>query len=201
MAKIKKDNASAAAPAAPSASIIFVTYSFLGALLSFGFGRDPSPETLLPDADAIAEEVAPTIIIICLFLVSYSLLDVMHVGVVKAEHGWGSKPYPSVAGGAPPEEVYLAQRVQTNQVEQLPGFLVGSTSFTLLVDGKVGAALSLTWAVLRRMYASRYRSSVGKTIEMSGITTFTIPAYFALNAMLMGAAVQCTRILVRSWGR
>lgn len=192
-----KDEASANAPP-PSAAAIFFTYSLLGAILSLRFGRDlSSGGTLLPDITddkLLVREVAPTFIVICLFLVSYSLIDVMHVGIVKAQHGIGSKPYPSVL--SPPEEVYLAQRVQTNQVEQLPGFLVGSISFTILVNGRVGAVLTLVWAVLRRMYASTYRSSVGLSIDKAGITKYTIPAYFVLNAMLMGTVVQCARALM-----
>lgn len=180
----------------PSAPAIFLVYSVLGVVLSYTFGRDPSG-TLLPDADDFVHDVAPTIIVICLFLTSYSLLDVMGVGIVKERHGLVSKTYPSVASN-PPEEVYLAQRVQTNQVEQLPGFLVGSICFTILVNSRVGAVLSLIWAVLRRMYASSYRASVGKPINKAGITKFTIPAYFVLNSMLMGTVVQCVRALIQS---
>ena len=97
-----------------------------------------------------------------------------------------------------PEPVYIAQRVQTNQVEQLPGFLISSISFTILVNGKVGALLSTIWAVLRRGYAAKYKASVGKSGANSGIATFTIPAYFAMNSMLMGTVVQCIRVLVNS---
>ncbi|KAL7534460.1 hypothetical protein ACHAXR_005888 [Thalassiosira sp. AJA248-18] len=180
----------------PPTSAIFFTYSVLGAVLSFTFGRDPSG-MLLPGDDDFVRELAPTIIVICLFLVSYSLLDVMHVGIAKQRYGLASKTYPAIALN-PPEEVYLAQRVQTNQVEQLPGFLVGSIFFAILVNGKVGGVLSLLWATLRRMYASTYRASVGQPINKSGITKFTIPAYFVLNAMLMGTVVQCARALVHS---
>ena len=91
---------------------------------------------------------------------------------------------------------FLALRAQTNQVEQLPGFLVGALSFSILVNGTVGAVLSLIWAVLRRIYASRYRSAMGQTIKESKIGNFTIPAYFALNAMLMGTAVHCARLIL-----
>mmetsp|Transcript_7802 Transcript_7802/g.12225 ORF Transcript_7802/g.12225 Transcript_7802/m.12225 type:complete len:211 (+) Transcript_7802:102-734(+) len=185
---------SSSAPSPPPTFTIFLVYSVLGLVLSYTFGRDPSG-TAVPYPDNCIKELAPTIIVICLFLVSYSLLDVMEVGSAKLRHGLGSKTYPSVASN-PPEEVYLAQRIQTNQVEQLPGFLVGSICFSILVNGKVGALLSLIWAVLRRMYASTYRASIGKPISKSGVTKFTIPAYFVLNAMLMGAAVQCVRYLL-----
>ena len=193
---LAKHQQSAQAPPPPAASAIFFAYSVLGAALSFTFGRDPSG-MLLPDADDFVHELAPTIIVICLFLISYSVLDVMNVGIEKNRLGFASKTYPSIASNVP-EEVYLAQRVQTNQVEQLPGFLVGSICFTILVNGKVGALLSLVWAVLRRIYASTYRASVGQPINKSGITKCTIPAYFILNSMLMGTVFQCARAFVYS---
>ena len=180
-------------PAPPPAAAIFFTYLFLGALLSFCFGRDPG--TPLPPGDDLAREISPTIAIICLFLVSYSLLDVMAVGAAKQKYVFSTKKFGSWAHN-PPEEVHLALRAQTNQVEQLPGFLIGSISFSIFVNGTVGVVLSLAWVVLRRLYASRYRSAIGKTIKESGIATFTIPAYFALNAMLMGTAVQCLRTVI-----
>ena len=177
----------------PNDLAIFLTYLFLGTVLSLCFGRDPG--TPLPPADELARDISPTIAILCLFLVSYSLLDVMAVGAAKQKYDFSKKKFgPWVHN--PQEEVYLALRAQTNQVEQLPGFLIGSIFFSILVNGTAGALLSLVWVVLRRLYASRYRSAVGKTIEESGIATCTIPAYFALNAMLMGTAVQCLRIIL-----
>ena len=179
-------------PEPPPALAIFSIYLGLGTLLSYAFGRDL--DTFLP-ADEWAREVSPTIIIICLFLTSYSLFDVMAVGVAKQKYGFSTKQFgPWIHN--PPEEVYLALRAQTNQVEQLPGFLVGALSFSILVNGTVGAVLSLIWAVLRRIYASRYRSAMGQTIKESKIGNFTIPAYFALNAMLMGTAVHCARLIL-----
>ena len=180
-------------PAPPPATTIFLMYLFLGTVLSFCFGRDPG--TPLPPADELARDISPTIAILCLFLVSYSLLDVMAVGAAKQKYGFSKKKFGPWAHN-PPEEVYLALRAQTNQVEQLPGFLIGSIFFSILVNGAVGSVLSLVWVVLRRLYASRYRSAVGKTIQESGIATCTIPAYFALNAMLMGTAVQCLRTVL-----
>ena len=179
-------------PAPPPALAIFSVYFGLGCLLSFGFGRDLST---FPPADELAREVSPTIIIVCLFLTSYSLFDVMAVGVAKQKYGFSTKQFgPWIHN--PPEEVYLALRAQTNQVEQLPGFLVGALSFSILVNGTVGAVLSLIWAVLRRIYASRYRSAMGQTIKESKIGNCTIPAYFALNAMLMGTVVHCARLIL-----
>ena len=78
----------------------------------------------------------------------------------------------------------------------MPSFVVASLIFSFLVNGKVGAILTAIWCVLRRLYASRYRSSVGKSLAESGVTMYTIPAYFVLNAMLMGTAVQCLRMVL-----
>jgi uncharacterized MAPEG superfamily protein len=179
-------------PAPPPALAIFSVYLGLGCALSFGFGRDLGA---FPPADEMAREVSPTIIIICLFLTSYTLLDVMAVGAAKQKYGFSTKRFGPWTHN-PPEEVYLALRAQTNQVEQLPGFLVGALSFSILVNSTVGAVLSLTWTVLRRIYASRYRRAMGQTIKESKIGNFTIPAYFALNAMLMGTAVHCARLIL-----
>ena len=180
-------------PGIPPLSVLFLAYSTLGAALCYAFGRDPTSEPPLPD-DLIVE-IAPTIIVICLFLVSYSLVDVMEVGKAKIKAGLVHKKYPASALN-PPEGVYVAQRVQMNQIEQLPGFLIGSICFTVLVNGKVGAVLSLLWCITRRLYASTYLASVGKPMMQAGLTTYTIPAYFILNSMLMGAVVQCCRISI-----
>lgn len=180
-------------PAPPPAVAIFLIYLLLGTVLSLCFRRDPG--TPLPPAHELARNVSPSMATICFFLVSCSLLDVMAVGAAKQKYDFSKKKFgPWVHN--PPEEVYLALRAQTNQVEQLPGFLIGSTFFSILVNGNVGAVLSLAWVVLRRLHASGCRSAVGKTIQESGIATCTIPAYFALNAMLMGTAVQCVRIFL-----
>ena len=176
----------------PPVLAIFVVYVLLGALLSFAVGRQPGTfphDTLL--------ELSPTIMVVCLFLTSYSLVDVMAVGALKEKYGLSCETYGSQRLSHPPEEVYLAQRVQTNQVEQLHGFLVASLSFSVLVNGKVGAALALLWTVLRRLYASTYRAAAGKPIGQAGLSKFTIPAYFVVNSMLMGTVVQCVRTLVK----
>lgn len=189
MVTTRSQEATKSPSAPPSASAIFVVYTLLGTLLSFAAGREPG--TLPTD---ILLELSPTIIVVCLFITSYSLLDVMAVGVAKQKHGLDFKIYGS-SHLNPPEEVYLAQRIQTNQVEQLHGFIVASVSFSVFVNGKVGALLALIWAVVRRLYASAYRASVGKPIRMAGLSKFTIPAYFVLNSMLMGTVVQCVRTL------
>merc|ERR1719310_1981579 len=60
----------------------------------------------------------------------------MAVGAAKLK-AKGYEPRSSKDDEINHEEVYLAQRVQTNQVEQVSPFLVGSYSCALLVDGKV----------------------------------------------------------------
>ena len=180
-------------PEIPPTLALFLAYSTLGAALSYFFGRNPVSEPLLPDN--LILEIAPTIIVISLFLVSYSLVDVMEVGKAKIKAGLIHKQYPASALN-PPETVYVAQRAQMNQIEQLPGFLIGSICFAVLVDGKVGAVLSLIWSVARRLYASTYLASVGKPMMQAGLTTYTVPAYFIVNSLLMGAVAQCVRILM-----
>ena len=41
------------------------------------------------------------------------------------------------------------QRAQMNQVEQMPGFLIGISLFSILVNGTVGAVLGLAWVIWR----------------------------------------------------
>jgi hypothetical protein len=115
----------------------------------------------------------------------------MAAGVTKAAHGYEAKLYKDLPAQMP-EEVFLAERAQMNQIEQLPSFLMGTTCFSILVNGHVGALLALTWTILRRLYARRYRQSVGLTLG-KGLATFTLPCYFIVNTMLMGSAVHALR--------
>eukprot|EP01082_Thalassiosira_pseudonana_P000661 g617.t1 g617 contig10:400585-401190(-) len=178
----------------PSPLTIGVMYLLIGAFLSFTSGRDPS-QPLSPED--LIDGLVPTIVVICLFLVSYSLYDVMAVGGEKMKHGLTDKTYASYSASKLPEEVYLAQRAQLNQVEQMTSFVVSSISFSLLVNGKLGAVLSFIWTVLRRYYASKYRAAAGKRFDQMGLGAYTIPAYFIMNGMLMGSVVQCVRILLK----
>lgn len=177
----------------PSAVAIFATYGILGAALSFFCGHDPGyvPENLVA-------ELCPSIIVISLFLVTYSLYDVMACGVTRAARQDLTKKYDDTVRTTTPEAVHLAERAQANQVEQMPLFLVATITFSALVNGKVGATLAMMWSILRRLYASRYRNSVGVPPQDKGLATYTLPCYFILNAMLMSSAVHALRwVLLR----
>ena len=174
----------------PAVLQILILYFVLGSLLSYFAGREPGT---LPDD--IHRELAPTVIVVCFFLVSYNLLDVMGAGVVQSEHKISEKKYEDLPAQMP-EQVHLALRAQANQVEQLPGFLFAAFSFSFLVDGQVGAALALIWALLRRRYASIYRNSVGIPLNKKGLSSYTIPAYMVMNAMLIGTAIHAVRGLL-----
>jgi len=89
--------------------------------------------------------------------------------------------------------VHLAQRAQLNQVEQFPCFLVSTISFSVLVNGNLGACLAGVWSILRMLYASTYRKSVGIQPSKKGLGIYTIPCYFILNTMLMGSAIHAIR--------
>ena len=173
-------------PAAPSPTVILGVYTVIGSILSFSVGHTPGR---LPDS--VLAEVCPSIAVICFFLCTYSVYDVMACGVVKAKHRIFLKERSSPKDL--PEEVFLAERAQMNQVEQLPVFLVSTMCFSVLVHGKVGALLALVWCILRRLYASRYRNSVGIPIDKKGLSNYTIPCYFLVNAMLMGSVVHALR--------
>jgi uncharacterized MAPEG superfamily protein len=169
----------------PSVTAIFALYVVLGTAASFLAGEDPGT---LPDE--IVRAICPSIGVISMFLISYSVLDVMASGLSKVEHmPKDYKYFPSRL----PEEVFLAERAQMNQLEQMPLFIFGTLSFSLLVNGRVGAILALAWAILRRLYARAYRRSVGVPFNTKGLATYTIPCYFIVNTMLMGSAVHALR--------
>mmetsp|Transcript_9812 Transcript_9812/g.29242 ORF Transcript_9812/g.29242 Transcript_9812/m.29242 type:complete len:188 (-) Transcript_9812:258-821(-) len=181
--------AAASNSSAPNPVAILCSYLFLGSLVSTLAGREPG--TLPED---VVRELAPVIVVVCGFIVSYNVWDVMAVGVAKGKYS-SDLSYEDIPRRLP-EEVYLAQRVQTNQVEQMPGFLVGSLSCAFVVNGKVAAVLSLLWAILRRQYATTYRAAVGVPIGKIGLTKFTIPCYFLMNTMLTATAVHAVRALI-----
>jgi hypothetical protein len=101
--------------------------------------------------------------------------------------------------GAVSEEFYLAQRAQTNQVEQLPGFLATTALFSVLVNGRLGGFLSLTWAALRMMYSRSYRSSTGVAWEDKGLYVYTAPCYFIINTMSVATLVHMLRFALAAW--
>ncbi|KAL3936949.1 MAG: hypothetical protein SGBAC_007835 [Bacillariaceae sp.] len=180
------------APTPPSPSMILCTYIFLGAVVSFAFGRQPGT---MPDN--ILKEVSPVLIAICGFMVRYSLWDVMAVGMAKQKMNLMAKRHEDLPAKWP-EAVFLAQRVQTNQVEQLPVFIVGALGCAIVVNGTVAAILALIWAILRHMYAEAYRGGVGKSLDEIRLSRFTIPAYFASNIPLMATMVHAIRCLLSS---
>ncbi len=170
---------------------LVIMFTFLGAALAFLFGREPGR---LPDD--IVKELAPSIIVVCGFLISYELCDVMGVGMAKGRTGIFEQTYKDLPVKED-EEVYLRQRVLTNQLEQMPLFIVGTFLCALLVDGKIAGILSLSWALLRRMYASTYKRGGGKKLKQIGLAKFTVPCYFICNTMIMAAGVQAMRGYLR----
>ena len=61
---------------------LVTVFTLQGAALSFLFGREPGT---LPDD--IVKELAPSIVVLCGFLISYELCDVMSVGMAKGRNG------------------------------------------------------------------------------------------------------------------
>lgn len=174
----------------PPAFAILLVYTGLGFLIAFLFGKDD------PSNQDFVQELAPVIIVSCGFLVSYELLDVMAVGAAKLKSKCHDKrSSKDEINQVQDEEVYLAQRVQTNQVEQMTPFLIGSYSCALLVDGKVAGVLAMCWAILRRAYATQYRASVGIPVSKAGLAKYTVPCYFIVNVMLMASVIQSARVI------
>ncbi|CAK9068803.1 unnamed protein product [Durusdinium trenchii] len=162
-------------------------YFVVGSALSFLVGRRPGT---LPE-DLVGELAMPCVVL-AFWVITYSLLDVMAVGQAKHKHNMVTKTYKDLPG-TEPEEVYLAQRAQTNQVEQMASFFVSTLMFSVLVNGRIGGLLSLIYLVLRQFYAMTYRAAVGISIEDSGLTKYTIPCYFLLNGMAAAVVVHMTR--------
>jgi uncharacterized MAPEG superfamily protein len=169
---------------------LLAVYVILGSTFSFAFGRKPG---ILPDN--VVAELCPSIVVICVFLTTYSIYDVMSCGIAKAELWTSDKTYKDFPAKLS-EKAFLAERAQMNQVEQLPSFLVATICFSVLVNGKVAGGLALVWAILRRLYAEKYRTSEGVPFRKKGIGAYTIPCYFILNTMLMGSAIHAIRWII-----
>jgi uncharacterized MAPEG superfamily protein len=120
-------------PKPPPKGVILCIDLVLGSLASFLLGREP---TTLPEN--LVAEICPSIIVVCAFLISYSLFDVMGSGIAKTEVGLPYMDYKDIPSKLP-ESAYLAERAQMNQLEQMPSFLVGILCFSVLVNGTAGA--------------------------------------------------------------
>ena len=197
MACSSKPSTSSSKPdgAPPPRLVILMIYLVLGSAISFLTGREPGT---LPVN--ILKELAPSVIVICIFLLNYELSDCMGVGGAKRKcESLTGMSYNEYSKIQIPEEVYLAQRVQTNQVEQMPVFLSGIISCALFVNGTVAAILGLLWSILRMRYGYVYRGSVGMKHEqtMKRIGQCTIPAYFLAVSMIMSAAIHAIRSLMK----
>lgn len=171
---------------------LVVIFMFIGTLFAYLFGREPGT---LPDD--IVKEVAPSVIVICGFLISYELCDVMGVGMAKGRRNIMEKSYKDLMQSKEDEEVYLRQRVLTNQLEQMPLFIVGTFLCAVFVNGKVAGVLSLSWSILRRLYASTYKAGIGKKFKDIALAKYTVPCYFISNTMVMSAAIQVVRSFLR----
>mmetsp|Transcript_53990 Transcript_53990/g.131091 ORF Transcript_53990/g.131091 Transcript_53990/m.131091 type:complete len:225 (+) Transcript_53990:119-793(+) len=183
----------------PPPEFLFLNFLAFGAVASFVFGRrTPVPGELFSvdgDFETTILEVCPSIVVICIFLTTYNLYDAMGCGLSKLYAGLQTTPYNEWPTRMP-ESVYVAERIQSNQLEQMTPFIVSTLMFSWIVNGTVGAMLATTWVVLRRMYAYHYRSSVGKKMVDKNLGMFTIPCYFIINTMSMGTVVHLVRYCV-----
>ena len=93
---------------------LVTVFTLQGAALAYLFGREPGT---LPDD--IVKELAPSIVVVCGFLISYEFCDVMSVGMAKGRSGILEQTYRDLPVKED-EEVYFRQRVLTNQLEQMP---------------------------------------------------------------------------------
>jgi len=175
--------------------IILATYLALGIAISFVAGREPGT----PPEDAL-RELAPSVLVIAAFLTHYQLVDVMGVGTAKRsfENDTARLHHGDYAARSLHCSVYLAQRAQTNQVEQLPVFVLGTLGCAWFVDGRVAALLAAAWVGIRIRYAAAYRDSAGLTHgeTMARIARYTVPAYFISTSMVTATGVHALRCLL-----
>lgn len=174
----------------PSPMAILVMYIMFGSAISFLAGREP---VSLPDD--LLQELGPALIAVCAFLLSYSSIDVLYVGHAKAQCGFVDTSYNELPKQLP-EPVYLAMRTQTNQLEQMPVFVVGTIGCALFVNGIVAGIMGSLWVLLRWLYASAYRNAVGITLKKAGLFKFTVPCYFLVNPMVAATMVHFIRAYV-----
>eukprot|EP00438_Fugacium_kawagutii_P027062 Skav214853 [mRNA] locus=scaffold16:265074:268650:+ [translate_table: standard] len=173
--------------APPPVGALLFMYFVVGSALSVFTGRRPGS---LPEN--VMAEMAPSFVVLSLWVMSYSVLDVMGVGVVKMKYNLQSKLYKDYPT-TEPEEVHLAGRAQMNQVEQMASYIVTTLMFSFVVNGRVGGLLSFIWFVLRELYAATYRKAAGKSLQDAGVVKFTVPCYFILNGMAASVVVHLCR--------
>ena len=190
MASAKQEKSSA-----PPASVILAMYIGLGAAISFLTGREPGT---LPDN--LLHELAPSVVVLTIFLTYYELADCLGTGICKGEHlkARANMLYKQYAALPEPEACFLAQRAQTNQVEQMNVMIVGTVACAIYVNGYTAAVLAGLWSLLRMQYSQTYRKSLGLEYGrvMKGISAYTIPCYFLANAMLVSAGIHAVRCLL-----
>lgn len=176
--------------APPPPMAILAMYIILGSAISFLTGREP---VSLPDD--LLQELGPALIAVCAFLLSYSSMDVLYVGHAKAQCGFMETSYNELPKQLA-EPVYLAQRTQTNQLEQMPVFVVGTIGCALFVNGIVAGIMGSLWVLLRWLYASAYRNAVGIPFKKAGLLKYTVPCYFLINPMVAATMVHFIRAYV-----
>jgi uncharacterized MAPEG superfamily protein len=185
----------------PPALAILAVYLILGGVISFGFGR--TPDGTMP-VRGILYELAPSVLVLCIFLHYYELFDCMGAGIAKSMYAPGyGQTYDQykAAWSVPHEMIYLTNRAQTNQIEQFPVFLVGTIGCAIYVNGIVAAVIAGLWCYLRIRYSIAYRSSVGLTQNalFRRIGAYTVPAYFCANALVSATAVHAVRTFLYQW--
>ncbi len=151
---------------------------------AFAFGKDLSVPTETKD-------LALSLIASSLFLAVYTV-DLMSIGALRNQFKlWDT--YHKLDRSKTPEPLLLAERAAANQTEQMPTFFLALWLGTFLLNARVAGVLGLVWVGLRAGYSSTMRNSAGQTWAAKAIGRFTIPAYFCISTMLMGATVNVLR--------
>mmetsp|Transcript_4206 Transcript_4206/g.13263 ORF Transcript_4206/g.13263 Transcript_4206/m.13263 type:complete len:217 (-) Transcript_4206:308-958(-) len=181
----------------PHGIMLLPMYAAFGVIASFAFGREPG--TLPHTETLLFDELMWPAVVTCAFVVCYSLFDTLGVGRARARCRHLDATAHLMSPAKPvPEELALALRAHANQVEQFPSFVAALWTFSFFVSGFGGGVLGGLWVVLRQRYSSVYRNSAGVGMADKGLGNFTLPCYFAMNAMAMGVVVHILRFVVAS---
>jgi hypothetical protein len=156
----------------------------VAAIVAFAFGKDLANGIRVDFRDFAAPLLA------CSLFCALWTFDLMSVGSMRKKHKiWDS--YHRLDRSKTPDDVLWAERLATNHAEQQPWFFLSVFAAAVLLNPNVAGALGLLWVLLRTLYSATMRGD-GKFTD-KGVGKFTIPCYFCLSTMLMGATINVLR--------
>jgi hypothetical protein len=156
----------------------------VAAVVAFALGKDLADGVRVDFRDLAAPLLA------CSLFCALWTFDLMSIGSLRREHKlWDS--YHRLDRSKTPEAVLWAERLAANHAEQQPWFFLSVFAAAFFLNSNVAGALGLLWVLLRTLYSATMRAD-GKFSD-KGVAKFTIPCYFCLSTMLMGATINVLR--------